>query len=224
MTKQYSGKPLSRIFAVLFCTALLMGYGTQANALMISGETFSVADGFSGPLGIGTHFHSNDAGSFGQLPDLAEVGDLGAEEIRGLSEFDLTGLSTFENVILTFSVFSQGGLFGQGPSNFIIDVLSYTGNNSEDLSDFQIGTTGIIGSFDTSGLGFGNILALDITSIFNTAIGNADNALGIRLQQQTSPNGGAYTFNNFQLHAVPEPSPLLLMGLGLLGVWARRRA
>ena len=112
-------------------------------------------------------------------------------------------------------------------------MLAYTGNNTENISDYQAPSLGVVGSFSTAGLALGDILSFDITSRFNTAITNGVTSLGIRLAAVPlgASNTGALTFDDFRLTTddqttagvVPEPGTIALVGTGLLAVARRRR-
>lgn len=203
-------------------------------ALITNGFTFTVADAFTGASGVGTHFHSNTGGSFGNPAGLAEVGRLSSEETRGLSEYNLAGLSNAPSAFVTFDVNQLGGLFGQSNFEGLISINAYAGNNAEDLSDFEIATTGFVATFDTTGVSVGDIFSFDITSIFNAAITNGDASLGIKLQQDPLlvPNE-AIVFNNFRLTTtndstngvpVPAPAPLALLVVGFAAAVLQRKA
>lgn len=204
--------------------------GAASAALITQGFTFAVADAFTGASGVGTHFHSNTGGSFGNPAGLAEVGRLVTEEVRGLSEYSLTGLSAATSAFVTFDVQSLTGLFGQGAFQGTIRVSSYLGNNTEDLSDFQAAATSVVSVFDSTGLAVGDVLSFDVTSLFNTAIGNGNSSLGIRLQLDplTTPNT-AMVFHDFRLTTddqstrIPEPISAALVGVALLGMGVVRR-
>ena len=200
----------------------------QAISLSSTNED-SIADSYIGSAGVGTHFHDDPVG-FGTPADVVEVGDLGNEKIRGVAEFNLSSLIPLSSVSaanLKFDVFQQGGLFGQTPGAFNIDVFAFVGNGVENLSDFQISTSGLIGTFSTAGLSVGNTISFDATSIVNSFLTSGNQFLGVRLQASSAPNGTAFVFDNFRLDAqqggtsVPEPASTLgLLAFGALGAGA----
>ena len=207
---------------------------TTAEAVTITeGFTFAVASA-DGPT-VGTHFHSSTGGDFGNPAGIAEVGDFFNERVRGLSEYDLTGLASGP-AFVTFEVLDDQGLFpGENDFPFTgdIDIVAYNANNAEDVSDFEAAIIGSIGTFSTSSLVVGNTLSFDISAIYNDALTNGLTSLGIRLQVDdgTDPQGGAWQFNMFRLTttddttggggggAVPEP---ISMALGLMGLGSDR--
>lgn len=208
--------------------------GVQAS-LITEGFTFSVASDCN-DTSVGHHYHSNTGGAFGNPDGKAEVGGFGCEEVRGLSEYDLTGLGASAEAFVSFEVFDDGGLFpgtNDYPFDGTIQIDAYQGNNQEDVSDYQAESIGIVATFATSGLFVGNTLSFDITAIFNALIDVDETSLGIRLAAVPVPaNQGAWTFDNFRLTSddlttptgVPEPGTLALLGFGLAGVgFARRR-
>lgn len=215
------------------CVALAFAFAGAAQAATITdGFTFAVASG--GDTSVGTHFHSNTGGSFGNPAGKAEVGRYSSEGVRGLSEYNLTGLSAASSAFVTFNVFKAGGLF-TGTNDFpftgTIKVDGYAGNNAEDISDYQAASIGAVGSFGTGGLAVGGILSFDITALFNAALANGDTSLGIRLIADPLNDSGAWTFDTFRLttdnqtSVVPVPAglPLMLTGLVVLGYRSFRR-
>jgi hypothetical protein len=224
-----STRSLAGTFVAL---AFTFAGATQA-ATITDGFTFSVASG-SGNTSIGDHFHSNTGGSFGNPAGKAEVGRFGSEGVRGLSEYNLTGLGAASSAFVTFNVFKAGGLF-TGTNDFpftgTIKVDGYAGNNAEDISDYQAPSIGAVGSFGTAGLAVGGVLSFDITALFNAALANGDTSLGIRLIADPLNDRGAWTFDTFRLttdnqtSVVPVPAglPLMLTGLVVLGYRSVRR-
>lgn len=196
--------------------------GSAQAVVITNGFTFTVADAFTGASGVGTHFHSSTGGDFGNPAGLAEVGELESEETRGLSEYNLAGL-VVGPAFVSFRVNQLGGLFGQTNYSGLINVNAYTGNNAENLSDFEAGSIAFIGQFNSTGLVVGDQVSLDVTSIFSTLVTNGASSLGIRLQAAGGTNDTAIVFNDFRLTSEPVPAPSAAALLALAGVAARRR-
>ncbi len=213
-----------------------IGFASTAQAQTITdGFTFAVASA-GGNCSAGTHFHSNTGGAFGNPAGKAEVGNYGSECVRGLSEYNLSGLSAASSAYVTFNTYKLGGLFAgtnDTPFSGTINVVAYSGNNLEDISDYGATSLGTVGSFSTAGLVLGSVFSFDITSIFNQAITNSQTSLGIRLQRasesSTNPSQ-AVTFEKFRLTSdnqsttvTPEPGTYALLAVGLAGLVAVRR-
>lgn len=209
-------------------------------AATLSGLTFAVGSA-AGLPGLGTHFHAGTAGA--EITEArAEVGNLevrfGTEEIRGLSEFDLSGVGEVASASLGFGVFAEKGLYDnndfayRGP----IDIYSYRGDGVATLADYSAAETGLVGSFSTEGLAAGETLGFDVTAALNAALDAGEDSLGFRLQIAGEGNGGAFTFEDFQIVTTetggptdptdptdptgPSPVPLPASALLLLGAVA----
>lgn len=210
---------------------------TPASAQTITnGFTFSVASGGNAPA-TGTHFHSSTGGVYGNPSGKAEVGKYSSETVRGLSEYNLTGLTASPSAFVTFDVFQKGGLFSgvnDTPFSGPITIYGYQGNNAEDISDYEAAAFATIGTFnvDPGTNNVGDVFSFDITNAFNTAISNNWNSLGIRLQADSLTDSQAWTFQDFRLTsnnqttgAVPEPATwmMMIMGFGAMGLAMRRQ-
>ncbi len=222
---------LASLVATVALACALTPSRYAAAASVTPGYTFSVASQSGLPL-TGTHFHSNHAGALGNPADKAEVGSLqdqamSMEECRGLSEFNLAGLGLASSATLDFKVFHPGGLFpGQNDFGFIgnIGVLVYTGNNAEDVPDYQA-VASPAGTFSTAGLAIGSPISFNVTSLYNAQISGGSPSMGVRLQitPATVTGGGAFTFDTFTLTVTPIPEPTALSMAAISGVALLRR-
>ena len=220
--------------SMLFTSGILLALTAPVRATpsVTPGLTFSVASQ-SGIPATGTHYHSNLAGVFGNPSGIAEVGSLqdqamSMEECRGLSEFNLAGLSA-GSATLAFRVFQPGGLFaGQNSFPFTgnIGVLAYVGNNAEDISDYSVSSLGPVGTFSTAGLLAGSPISFNVSALYNAQLALGSPALAFRLQTTpaTVTGGGALTFDSFTLTVTPVPEPTTIAAAAsLLALLGRRR-
>lgn len=243
-----------------FLVAFIFFGGASAHAtIVLDGLTFTI--GGYGNCAItscpdqGSDFHTDVYfGNFAEVGGYSAsgVGSPAVEEIRGMSEFDLTGMFHVSLATLTFRVMRQGSiLYPEGPNDApftgTILVDAYSGNNSlvgngfdwetnEDalFTDYEEAAIRAIGAFDVVGgadpyPNVGDIYTFNITGLFNQAIGQDLVSLGIRLRQDRAGEDYglslAWMFTNFQitLRQVPEPGTLALIGLGLIGIAFSRR-
>lgn len=172
------------------------------------GIAFTVAnDGGDGPP---THYHSNPDGILGNPPNTAEVGRYLQEEVRGLSEFDITNLIPSNAAQLEFSVRSLVGLFPDYPPPFganNIAIYSYQGDNAANIADYNSALGGAIGGFNAGGLQVGAVLTFDVTNALNAAIANGWQSWGILLRSEPLAAEGAIVFENFKLFFNCNPLP-----------------
>ncbi|WP_125932009.1 hypothetical protein [Thiosocius teredinicola] len=222
----------------------LSGYGHAA--LITEGLTYTVA---SAPSEIHTHSDPSccDSSPFGNPPDKAEVGAFSGEpgfveEIRGFSEFDLTGVTSGSPAYLTFDVYNDGGLFLDVapvvPNNdfpffgpITIEAFEADGNFTfSDVTDnFFIATSIVIDTFDTSPLSVGDILSFDVQSVVSDAIDNGWSALGVRLRADPVVLSGAWTFDQLGLTTtdestgVPLPATFAFLLIGVAAMGASRK-
>ena len=188
--------------------------GGSPQMVVINGLSFSVADGFTGGHGTGTHFHSSNDPSPPApalpVPGVAEVGGFfGDENCRGLSEFDLASLpGTITSATLKFQVHDVfpysgipvGGLFGQDPFSGTLNVYYYVGNNAEDLGDYTAPETLIAPIIIDPSQAVDDLFSLDVTTALNALLGASAPAMGIRIRQAAEdPNADAITFDRFIL-------------------------
>lgn len=224
---------LAGMLAWAFCAPVAIG------TLVVEGHTATVANGFTGSHPSGSHFHSTTDPSVLSpsnpsitISGVAEVGGFfGDEELQGISEFTLEhGIA--DTVWLMFDVRDMSdvsldpidGLFGQGPLHGFVDVYSYHGDHVESVSDFVVeqdrpSETPLLSIRVAPGLiQADDSFALNVTSLYNDLVEDAEPALGVRLlMREVDKDAGAITFDNFRLQittatAVPEPSPVLCLG------------
>ena len=120
---------------ILLALCLVFVSQSAFSAIITNGFTFGVASNCSDQTS-GDHFHSNTGGAFGNPAGIAEVGNFSCEETRGLSEYDLTGLSSATSAYVTFDTWGNGLFPGTNDFAFdgTIDIYAYQGNNTENVS------------------------------------------------------------------------------------------
>jgi hypothetical protein len=214
------------LVAAAFATTLAPS--TAFSATITNGFTFSVADDCEAK--VGNHFHSSTGGDFGNPAGKGEVGSYFCEEVRGLSEYNLAGLTSSGPAFVTFEGFNKSGLFGiPEKGDLTIDIYSYLANNAEDISDFEAPPTGFIGSFNTAGLSIDDTLCFEVDALLDAAIIDGNSSFGIRLQPRDFLSDmPTWTFDDFRLttddqsSGVAVPGPLPLLGVGAAFGYSRK--
>lgn len=178
------------------------GISAPASGVRAPASTLSLATSTPYPsAGPATHEHS-DLNS-GEV----SVGTyLTFEEVRGVTEFNIADAAPGSLASLSFKVSKLADDFypDGGPGNFTINILGYVGDNVANLSDYNIATLGLIGSFSTNGLTIGQSFTFDASSILASALAANAFSLGIRLEAATDPGDGiGVTFNGFSLTFEP---------------------
>jgi hypothetical protein len=184
------------------------------------------------PTVDGTLFDFGDDGTVNFINSYESVQALNmiGFDSRGIMEFDLDGVSG----PVTNAFLRLYKIEALGPFPMSIDVYGYEGDGMLSSADYSDGF--LMSSFSYNNE---NTFDLDLTEHVEDVINNAYSFLGINLRihdEFTKRGAPPYTsFGSLEYppanelhiertaHPVPEPGSFLLMGCGLLGVFARSR-
>lgn len=182
-------------------------------ATIIPNSTMSVANG--------NHDHSSGGNLIG-------VGYWYSEETRGVVEFDVSSIMS-SNAKLSFKYGPFKGLYyGQDREySGIFNLIAYSSLNANaEYADYSRTGT-LLASYDMTGMAFGDVFTVDISSVL---AGLQSNYLGF-LFDPTSSNDGRYAqesvFEDFRIdtytrNAVSTPGTFALMTLAFAGFACRR--
>ncbi|BDS05963.1 hypothetical protein NT6N_10030 [Oceaniferula spumae] len=143
-----------------------------------------------------------------------ELGN-GSRDARGVTEFIITGQTTTTSAMLQFD---QTGILLGGAFNIVIEAYQANGT-VEVVADYSRTSTGTVATFSSDDYNFNDTgISFDVTSIYNAAITNGDDAIGFRfrLEDESPTTQQVVTYSNSKLNVttVPEPSSILCVTLG----------
>ena len=199
---------------ILSILSSTLSFSVSASIIVNSSDLYTLArdvgdyrpvDGVPTPF---VHFHT-DGNSL-----QTGAWDNGFELLKGFSEFTISSVSNQSSAFLTFDVLKLGE-GDDGSLRDTVSIFSYNPLEKREPSwaikdpreiNYNRKKVDINASFDTSKLGLGDTVSVDVTSALNSAINNGDSLLGLTFGRNNARSKGNITFNNFRLTTEDQTS------------------
>jgi hypothetical protein len=215
------------VLLATFCAGL-------SNADVVTSDFTTIADGrvqFSGALG-----HE----LFTAEEDILTLRSGNSNQSDGLYEFDLAAMPADADIISAEIIFRTAAAVTNTSTSAPVEFFGFVGNGSLELSDEAAAATSL-GTIDfTTAVGNDTEISAAVANLvpIETVLGdgNLDDFFTLRSEtinfvtlnvdslESSDPNAMAATLRlTYETSAVPEPSSMAIIGLGVFGFVLRRR-